>query len=374
MLKSLKYKGGERLSRWSIFFLLILDVFVFTIIEYGVSFQKDIVTNPRVEYPYECRKLTESENPDLYSGSTYQLNYINKSELSSECREILQLSQSVINDSEITETKSKIYTTKQEITDLKTKLNSSYKHYDTSLLETIADRDKNRSIKLKKLITQYELKLKNRRELLKDYERLLELNSNVVELRNYLQKSRDKVNADYETALKYYQVEMYAVSLLFIIPVVAIFYNQMKRRLERDEYLKYTLYKHLFFTSLIPLFLTIFSIIYNYLPRVLINALIELFYKLHLTFLLYYILMGIGVFTIYFLVKYIQNRKIQRYRSSNISSIESYQKSECSECGNRVNYESMNFCPYCSNSLKSRCECGGMKIDILNFCPECGKG
>ena len=93
---NLKYVGDEKLTRLSIFFILILNIFVFTVMNYGINFQTKVIHNPNTEYTYDCRDIFRK--PDnilghtnfIYTRTNYNNKYssIKKQELSEICNNL----------------------------------------------------------------------------------------------------------------------------------------------------------------------------------------------------------------------------------------------------------------------------------------------
>lgn len=384
-LKSkLKYSGKERLSRWSILFLVTLDLFVYLVINYGLSFQTQVIINPNKEFPYRCQAFTESKNinASIFHYRFLQYDTISERELDYRCREILSLADSISQDEKLSGLKEKINKEKSRNIGFNRELSDLKSQYNTTLFEKIANQNREDSIlennvsasNIREKFKELEFNIKNSQENINRLKSDFYIDEEVVKLKKIILSNREEINLDYNKALKYYEIKKYLVELLFITPLAFIFFIFMKKWLQRENFVKYTLFKHLFFVSLIPLFTTIFSIIYIFIPQKFIALFIEFFYNLHIPFIVYYILIGIGIFIIYLIVRFIQNRANSRDKNGKIIFKEFYQKSLCVDCGNRVNYETMNFCPYCSNILKTECKrCGEMRIDNMSFCHKCGE-
>jgi len=374
------FNGKERLSRWTLFFLISLDIFVLTIIFYGRDFQTEVVHSPESQYNYSCQSFIDGEfNSTIYYYEDYSSDYYGDNladrELDERCLNILNMAKSIKSDDELNGYKNVIEKSKNVKAGLSNDLYRIKSNYDTKLLEKIADSE------IDEKVSDIQKKSKRLQALIKKEESLISKNlilyydsSKVTELREYIDSIEDEVKEDYLSAKKYFYIKIYVIELLFTLPLVLIFYFMINRSLQRKEFLNYNLYRHLFFTSLIPLFITIFGVIVELLPKVFIEKLIEFFYNLEIPFFIYYTLIAIGVAVTFVVAKFIQERVNRKKDRNGIEFIESYKKSLCIDCGNRVDYKNMKFCPYCSNKLQSECKkCGELKISGMNYCQNCGE-
>lgn len=151
----------------------------------------------------------------------------------------------------------------------------------------------------------------------------------------------------------------------------------MKRYIKNEKYLLYVIFKNLLIVALLPVIYQIFSIIYKFLPKIFIEELIEFFYNFKIPFVVYYILIVVFIVIFTFIII-----KLQRYfksknessKKSKITRVKFYNTSSCIECGNKVSYLSMNFCPICKNRLNIECKkCSNYTIYGLDFCKNCGE-
>ena len=117
--------------------------------------------------------------------------------------------------------------------------------------------------------------------------------------------------------------------------------------------------------------------IYKFLPKVYITEIIQFFYDLEISFVVYYLLVIVFVviFT-YFIIKIQKHfkEKNEKLKRNKITIIESFNQNSCNSCGNKVSYISMNYCPICQNRLKIKCNsCENETVLGLNFCQNCGE-
>lgn len=152
----------------------------------------------------------------------------------------------------------------------------------------------------------------------------------------------------------------------------------MKRYLAKEKYILYVMFKNIFIISLIPTLISIFSLIYEFLPKIFLEKLMQFFYELEIPFIVYYFVIIIFVFIFGFLIIKVQKRYKEnnnKLKNNSISKVESYNKNICNSCGNSVDFKTMNFCPCCQNQLKIECKfCQHKTIKGLTYCSNCGQG
>ncbi|MGD9581076.1 MAG: ABC transporter permease, partial [Vampirovibrionia bacterium] len=174
-----------------------------------------------------------------------------------------------------------------------------------------------------------------------------------------------------------YSLKLELVTLLFLLPLVFGFFYMMKRYLQKEKYILYVMFKNIFLISLIPTFISICALIYEFLPKIFINKLMKFFYELEIPFVVYYFVIIIFVFIFGILIIKVQKRYKEsnnKLKNNSISKVESYNKNICNSCGNSVDFKTMNFCPCCQNQLKIECkECHHMTIKGLSYCSNCGQ-
>ena len=80
------YNGKEKLSKLTIMFIAILNIFIFITIGLGIDFQVKVLNSPTVTYPYKCRDVlnnndisdfrqyfyTKEEYDDYYSPTDWE--------------------------------------------------------------------------------------------------------------------------------------------------------------------------------------------------------------------------------------------------------------------------------------------------------------
>ena len=378
----------------TILFILILNIIVFNIILEGQKFQVNFVSSPYNKYPNYCTNFINSLtriNFDTFSSIEYYTNDISyygeifSDNLDFRCVQINNKINNVKNEHnleeinlDIEELNKKIFSTRDEIKYFKN-------NYNTTLFEKLANQDTNKSI-LQKNLNSENIKIKYQETLKKEEElnnkkeeiyKKFQNSKSIIELNDYILSIKSSYLDDREKAFDTYYNLIEIIKILFLLPMVILFFYLMKRYLKSEKYILYIIFKNLFMVSLIPTLYTIFLMIYKFLPKVYITEIIQFFYDLEIPFVVYYLLVIVFVviFT-YFIIKIQKHfkEKNEKLKRNKITIIESFNQNSCNSCGNKVSYISMNYCPICQNRLKIKCNsCENETVLGLNFCQNCGE-
>lgn len=387
------YSAKEKLSKLTILFILILNIIVFNIILEVQKFQVNFVSSPYNKYPNYCTNFINSLtriNFDTFSSIEYYTNDISyygeifSDNLDFRCVQINNKINNVKNEHnleeinlDIEELNKKIFSTRDEIKYFKN-------NYNTTLFEKLANQDTNKSI-LQKNLNSENIKIKYQETLKKEEElnnkkeeiyKKFQNSKSIIELNDYILSIKSSYLDDREKAFDTYY-NLIEIKILFLLPMVILFFYLMKRYLKSEKYILYIIFKNLFMVSLIPTLYTIFLMIYKFLPKVYITEIIQFFYDLEIPFVVYYLLVIVFVviFT-YFIIKIQKHfkEKNEKLKRNKITIIESFNQNSCNSCGNKVSYISMNYCPICQNRLKIKCNsCENETVLGLNFCQNCGE-
>jgi len=388
-----------KLTKLSVFLIVILDIFIYILISAGISFQTKVLNNPQIKYPYQCTKIiNQPEKILVLDDRLYRYNYYKKSnvknsraisgiisqEMDPRCSEIASLFEKLKKDKEIIALQANQNLLKTKEKKLNNDLRYIQKNYNTVLFEKIAsqkDSDsivgmdlntKNAKIKYDKLQSE----LAELKSAMETNEKLFKENLLVNQVHSYVQKNAKNILNSKEEEQKAYNLKKHFISILFVLPFLLFFYFRMNKHNKENKYNKYIINKNLFIVSAIPFISSAAMLFYNLIPHVFLEMFIAFFYSIKTPFVVFYILAAIIIFLITFSVIKIQNReheKEQQKRSSKIDFFKAYNLSKCQNCKNSVDYLHMSFCPFCNNELKDICtNCGELKLKNGKFCEHCG--
>ncbi len=400
-------KNIEKLTRWSLVFIIILDIFVYTAIEMGIRFQTATLNNPETKITYQCRNIVK--NPTLiqdYSwyeyrqtgkknypnnnliyadgttaGSQQVIRDIRHKELDTRCLELQNRIEGIAHSKELSTVKSSIETLQKSFEKYKTDLRYIQNNYNTVLFEKIAQQQESKSI------LEMDLESKNVKEKYDDLQqKIASTQKNIEDLKvkfsshalvsglfEFATQQKEAILKDYETAMSQYFLKKTGIVVLFLLPIVGLFYWQMNVQNIKRNYTKYIIFKNIFVIGMVFLLINTIRIIYNYIPHVFIQNVLMFFYSIQIPFIAYYLLLALGIVLFSFVILKLQSATKNKKRTT-ITFIDSYKLNKCDACGVKVDYTQMNFCPNCRNRLKIKCEkCGHFTIAKLDFCSFCSE-
>lgn len=391
-MSNFTFKGKEKLSKLTILAIIFLDIFVLSTLYQGINFQTRVINNPITKYPYECRDILSSSqslenfNSYLYNSYNYTSNYQNIKDLEVDERcnlifEKVALIKKEINIENFKKQNDEIYKKEYAITD---QISYLKQNYDTILFEKMSEQKSDKSIIKGNLSTEnikdkYDLLNIELENLAKEKEKLnLEFKENILikDFISYLDLNKNQILDDINKSEKYYYVKQELVTLIFLIPLILLFFYLMKKYLIKEKYILYIIFKNILLITSIPTIISILSLINIFIPKIFIEKLLMLFYSLEIPFVVYYLAIGLFILVFIFIIIKLQKRfkdENERLKNNQITKIESFNKNLCNKCSNRVDYTIMNYCPCCQNKLKIECNsCNNATIKGLDFCITCG--
>lgn len=382
------YNGKEKLSKLTVTFIAILNVFIFITLGLGIDYQIKVLTHPTITFPYECREIANSRNIDdfneyFYSNENYE--EINKKEIDSRCNDILtnkinnvktehDIKLLKLNENQLIKNENKI----------NEELNYIKDNYNTVLFEKLSSQSIDKSIVKDNLSSQnikekYKLYENQLEEIKIEKEKLYNKfkdSKSVQDLLVYSDENKNQINIDIVEINKEYELKTQLVTLAFLLPLVFAFFYLMKRYLTKEKYILYIMFKNILVVTLIPTFISIFTLIYTLLPKIFIHTVVEFFYNIEIPFVVYYFTIALFIIIFGFTIIKLQKRfkeQNSKFKNNTITKIESFNTNTCNNCGNRVDYNTMDFCPSCQNQLRIKCNtCNEKTIKGLTYCFNCG--
>jgi hypothetical protein len=391
--KNFVYKGKEKLSKLTILFIFLLNVFIFITIGLGIDFQIKVLNNPNVAFPYQCRTIINTNKIDdfnkyFYSSKDYSSKYqsIKNEEMDVRCNTLLNEKLKVVKKEhdikELKNTQSKIDT---KLNKVSTELLYLRENYNTVLFEKMSSQNSSKSI-IKDEVSSENIKLKyneylkENEKLKKEKENLLKQFKNSTSVKNlvfFVQENKKQIKEDYKNLTKSYAIKKELIALLFLSPLLFLSFYIMKRFLANEKYTLYIMFKNIMVVIFIPTIISLISLIYILIPKIFLEKVLRFFYELEIPFIVYYLVVAALVLVFGYIIVKIQKRhreSIKKLEDNSISKIESYNKSVCNKCFNKVDYLRMNFCPNCKNELKVKCKsCEKETINGLDYCTNCGE-
>lgn len=387
--------GKEKLSKFSILAILFLDIVVLMTIYQGINFQTNIVNNPLTTFPYKCRDVVSSNTLENFNSYSYGREYygydstkyqdIKDLEVDSRCNIISEKIASIKDKIDIQGYGNKYEQFDQQEYKLNYEINLLKANYNTILFEKMSNQESSNSIiegnltakNIKNKYNKLNLELDNIKKQKENLNLQFKEEELIKDLVLYIGENKTQFFDDIEKAQKYYYIKYELVILIFLIPLIVLFFYLMKKNLLNEKYVPYIIFKNIFLISSIPAIQSIYRLVNIFIPKIFVEKLLMFFYTLEIPFVVYYFAIGIFVFIFIFIVVKLQARfrnDNEKLKNNSISFIESYNKNICLSCGNRVDFNTMNFCPCCKNQLKTTCSfCENQTIKNLSYCCSCGE-
>jgi len=398
-------KSIEKLTRWSVLLIFILDVFVYSSIQMGISFQTATLNNPNTKFTYQCRNVIQtSSNVKDYNWRGYRYvnntpyknnNYIYRDgttaasknvirkirnkELDSRCAEIQNKITLISNTNKLKTIKRSIKNLQKQSSRYRKDLQYIRNNYNTALFEKIANQKESNSIlamdlKAKNAKIKYDRlqkKISDNRTSIGNLQRQFSSNSLVIELYEYIKANKDGIKNDYKKANSRHFLKRVGIMVLFLLPIALFFFWQMSVQNIKRNYTKYIIFKNIFTIAMAFLIISTIRVIYNFIPHVFLEKVLMFFYNIQIPFIAYYLLLALGIVVFSFIIIKLQNFNRNKKKTT-ITFIENYRFSKCDKCGVKVDYMAMNYCPNCSNELRIKCpKCGVSTIAKLDYCFNC---
>lgn len=378
------FKGKEKLSKLAVVFIVLLDLFVFSILQMGVDFQVKILNSPYNSYSSICKNIVtsskiESLNSYYYTNENrYKYNTIQKENISSKCKEVISLIDNVKKEHSIKELRKTKRLLNKELASVNTQINFYRQNYNTSLFENIQTQNKEElNSEVKDKYNNYLAKRKELNTKINQIDKNFASSKSVKKLSSYINENKELIKEDYKAKVKAYEVKKDLITLAFLLPLLLVSFFAMKKYMLKENYILYIIAKNVLVIVSIPTVVSFISLVYTLLPKVFFEKLMRFFANLEIPFVVYYFALAVLVVVFTFIIIRVQKKYKEsnsQFQNTSMSKIESYNKSICNNCNNKVNYETMNFCPNCQNKIRVKCKaCGDMTVDSLKYCSSCGE-
>ena len=378
------FKGKEKLSKLAVVFIVLLDLFVFSILQMGVDFQVKILNSPYNSYSSICKNIVtsskiESLNSYYYTNENrYKYNSIQKENISSNCKEVISLIDNIKKQHNIKELRKTKGLLNKELSSVNTQINFYRQNYNTSLFENIQTQNKEElNSEVKDKYNNYLAKRKELNTKINQIDKNFASSKSVKKLSSYINENKELIKEDYKAKVKAYEVKKDLITLAFLLPLLLVSFFAMKKYMLKENYILYIIAKNVLVIVSIPTVVSFISLVYTLLPKVFFEKLMRFFANLEIPFVVYYFALAVLVVVFTFIIIRVQKKYKEsnsQFQNTSMSKIESYNKSICNNCNNKVDYETMNFCPNCQNKIRVKCKaCGDMTVDSLKYCSSCGE-
>ncbi len=368
---------NEPLTSLSIFFLIILDIFIFTNISIGIEAETSKSPKAYTYYPSNCSShfLDSKESYQTFTPKSYFTNRTNTSEL---CKELYTYTDKVTKTKEFKENKEKEKSLNKQLSNNNKTLKDLTNKYNTQLFEKIASVQQDATLlQVQNRYRHLEAENKSIQRQLDSITPLTKL-SGYAEYKAFVEKNKELFKTqskDYRFWQPFYE---YGHLLVFVLPILIIslliYSNTKKKELHDKAYnpVIKIISVHVSVLLSLPIIFYTLNLVYHVIPKTLLKKIIDFLYEIGLMAILNYITILIAILIFGYIIYFIQKRSTQNKKISNDKNKQkNISFSKCPKCLNRVDF-SKPYCPHCSNQLLAECpECHKQTLKDLNFCQHC---
>ena len=403
--------NNEPFSKFSILFIIILDIFLFITILTGIDSEKNMSPSVSIKYPYQCQNqfslkyekkiwnnASNTYTQDVFPFSEYtsfsiprRFNYYSTKSIQIQddkrtaaiCSELYKKISVFSNSKEFKTNKKLRSNLRNKKRNILSEIDDIEKRYNTSLFEKLSSTNKNTYKTIKKKYYALLEKEKNIDIQIKGIKKVSEYDG-YEEYVDYVNKNRDKFKKELNS-YKFWQPFISFLYLLkFTLPLLILSFlaYRFSRRIQRKESVPNKLVtlisSHIIIISLLPIFINAMYLIYHIIPHRFLKSIVDFLYQFGFIFLGYYFLMFLGIVSvglvIFFIQKNVSKReKLRKEIKEKTLYIDAYNQNICPNCKNRVDY-SKNYCGYCREELNRECRsCKKKTPKHIEYCMECGE-
>lgn len=384
---SLTNLDNQPLSKATLVILLFLDIFILTAIFNGLDAHTRQLSAPDEYIPSACRQMMidRTWNPTNRIENLSQLvNISNNSydyrpkesqhERHPSCTPYLTLLDRIKNDKAMASNFDERTKAVREAEELQRRIGQLKGSYDTALLETIA-RQPEPATEVDATRTEFKQKssaLNSLKTRIAALDELINADPTVAALWARLQSSqasdRQALLADLRTLNFWYPVKKFAMQILFLLPLFAIFYTWNNASIRHSRGLQTLVSAHLVLISFIPIFCKLIEAVYDIIPKKLLHKLIALLTSLKLVAIWHYLIIAVAIAGALFLIYIFQKKLFSREKLIE----RRIARGECQQCGKHLP-NGAQACPFCGYVQFSPCPaCGKSKHTQSRHCWACG--
>ncbi len=166
----------------------------------------------------------------------------------------------------------------------------------------------------------------------------------------------------------WYPAERLGMQMLFLLPLLAIFYYWNARSIAAGRPFQTLVSSHLLVVAAIPVFLKVAELVYDIIPRRLLRQVIELLESLKLVAIWHYLVIALSIFAALALIYLFQKKLFSREKLLQ----RRIAKGQCQACGQHLPPGSRH-CPACGAAQYRTCnQCNEPTHVHGTYCKACG--
>lgn len=386
--KHLTSLDDQPLGQAALIVVIVLDLFILTSIFDGLDRHTAQLNKPDDSVPGICREIVIGRDWNAANrlerlsirteaqATSYYRRPDEKKELHSTCAPIVQALERIKSDQALVNDLRALHQLAREARDTRAQIERIRGPYDTALLAAVAKQPKGRAgvEALQREIETKTVALNGLAHRLGALEASLAGNAQIRRLWTQIDElsetRRQQLGDDLRSLNFWYPVKRLGMELVFLLPLVVAFYLWNSASLRHGRSVQTLVSSHLLVVTAIPVLLKVTELIYDIIPKKLLQRLIEVLESLKLVALWHYLLIALAiagaVAAIYLFQKKLFSReKLLERRIA---------RGQCQQCGRALPAASA-VCSFCGFAQFRQCaQCGRPSYVYAKFCKECGTG
>lgn len=167
---------------------------------------------------------------------------------------------------------------------------------------------------------------------------------------------------------RFFAVKRTIFGFVFLFPVLIVLFLWNRRAGRKGKNLGIIVSSHLMIVSLIPILFELIRLIMEVIPKFLLKTIYDTLMVLNLISFWYYGVVVLCVLLISGVIWFLQTKVFSHERCI----MKSMQKGTCFRCGCKISYQH-DYCPNCAYRVLAPCEtCGSKTPNDLTYCQHCG--
>lgn len=368
--------------------LVFLDLFILISIFDGLADHTAQLAGPSERMPPLCRSLVIEQAWN----ATNRLDYlarmvvayqddpyreavrVDRTQQHPLCAPIVGAYEAIRDDSGLVRTLQESSRLRMETQDLRAELERMKGAYDTTLLETIAGKqpvDKDsaaiRQTMADKTAALYE-RVGRRALLDASIEQDPRIRALFDRVANVSEDQRAALRDELRRLNFWYPAERLGMEMLFLLPLFAAFYFWNAKSIAASRPFQTLVSSHLLVVVLIPVFFKLVELLYDIIPRQLLQQIIALLESLKLVALWHYLLIGLAIVAALALIYLFQKKLFSRDKLLQ----RRIAKGLCHACGQHLSPDSLH-CHACGTAQFRTCgRCNALTHVHGRYCKACG--
>lgn len=385
--KNLTRLDDQPLGKAALVIIIGLDLFILVSIFDGLARHTAQLARPGEHIPPVCSHIVidgdwnKTNRLERFAGvvvpySTSGYRPVERSSIRHPlCAPILAELDRIKNDKTLAGNFQEIHRLNRETRDLRGQIERLKGPYDTALLESIA-KDKAKETRIESLKTEVNAKTTALNELT---QRLAAAESAVGQdervrrlwslIEAVTQTDRERLRDDLRSLNFWYPLKRLGMEMIFLLPLIAVFYAWNAASIRRGRTVQVLVSSHLLVVTLLPVLFKLAELIYDILPKKLLQRVIEFLESLKLVALWNYAVIALAIVAALALIYVFQRKLFSREKMLQ----RRIARGQCQHCGRGLPPGSRT-CPFCGFHQFTDCaHCHQPTYVYGRFCKECGQ-